>query len=229
MHAVRLDRAQSILGHVFTDRELLCQALTHPSASEEKDPSAYYERLEFLGDSVVGFIIAEEVYRRYPHLTEGGMTRIKTSVVSGATLTSVARSIGLEDVLILGESVIRAGMRGIASALENTYESLTAALYLDAGLEAAREWVLSTLGPLITDDAAHTPENPKSRLQELLQMRGVTPTYRILHHEGPPHQRTFTASVEADGTVLGQGCGATKKEAEAAAAEVALGSHPDSV
>ena len=218
----RLDLAESIIGHRFSDRALLRQALTHPSASEDKDPATYYERLEFLGDSVVGFLIAEEVYRRFPHLPEGGMTRIKTSVVSGATLTRVAQDLGLADVLILGQSVVRTGQRGMASALENCYEALTACLFLDAGLEATREWVLRTLGPLMVEGPALSPENPKSHLQEVLQMSGVTPVYRILGHDGPPHERTFTAVVDVAGRTLGEGTGSTKKEAEAAAAAKAL-------
>lgn len=218
----RLALAESILGHKFADRALLRQALTHPSASEDKDPSTYYERLEFLGDSVVGFLIAEEVYRRFPHLPEGGMTRIKTSLVSGSTLTRVAQDLGLADVLILGQSVVRTGQRGMSSALENCYEALTACLFLDAGLDAARAWVMRTLGPLIEETPAHSPENPKSRLQEVLQMSGVTPVYRILGHDGPPHERTFTAVVDVAGRPLGEGRGSTKKEAEAAAAAKAL-------
>ncbi len=218
----RLDIAERVIGHHFGDRDLLRQALTHPSASEDKDPSSYYERLEFLGDSVVGFLIAEEIFRRYPHLPEGGLTRIKTSVVAGATLSRVAEDLGLLDALILGESVIRTGRRGMASALENTFEALVAAVFLDAGIDTAREWILRCLGPLIDETQAHAPENPKSLLQETLQAKGVTPVYRILHHEGPPHERKFTALVEADGEILGEGTGATKKEAEATAAARAL-------
>lgn len=218
----RLELAESIVRHTFADRDLLRRALTHPSASEDTDPSSYYERLEFLGDSVVGFLIAEEVYRRFPHLPEGGMTRIKTSLVSGATLTRVAQDLGLADALILGQSFVRTGQRGMSSALENCFEALTACLFLDAGLDAAREWVLRTLGPLIEEAPAHSPENPKSELQEILQRHGATPVYRILGHDGPPHERTFTAVVEVEGKALGEGTGATKKEAEAAAADRAL-------
>ncbi len=219
----RLARAEKIVGHDFGDRQLLRAALTHPSAVEAKDPSLFYERLEFLGDSVVGLFIAEEAYRRYPDLPEGGLTRIKVSVVAGTVLAAVARELGLADVLIVGRSETGTGRRGLTSALENTYEALTAALYLDAGAEAARAWVLRTLGPLISEDAAGTPENPKSLLQETLQARGESPTYRIEVEQGPPHDREFTAVVEVNGKVLGQGVGRTKKEAEAQAAEAALG------
>lgn len=218
----RLALAEKILGRPFADRELLRRALTHPSAVEDRNPDAYYERLEFLGDSVLGLIIAEEVYRRYPEMPEGGMTRIKVSIVAGTVLAKVARELGLAEAIILGSSERGTGGRGMDSALENCFEALVAALYLDAGIGVAREWVLSTLGPLISEEAAEAPENPKSRLQELVQAHGDTPVYRILGHEGPPHERTFTAAVEVAGEVVGQGSGRSKKEAEAAAAQAAV-------
>jgi ribonuclease-3 len=220
--ADRLQRAEEIVGHVFSDRALLRSALTHPSAVESKDPSSYYERLEFLGDSVLGLFIAEEAFNRFPEMPEGGLTRIKVSLVAGVVLSQVAREFGLADVLILGESEKGTGKRGETSALENTYEALTAALYIDAGPEAAREWVMRTLGPRVSSDAAATPENPKSELQEVLQARGETPVYSIEGQQGPPHDRTFVALVAVGDSVLGRGVGRTKKEAEAHAAARAL-------
>lgn len=218
----RMERAEKIVGRVFADRELLLRALTHPSAVEAKDPSLYYERLEFLGDSILGCVIAEEIFRRYPNMPEGGMTRIKVSVVAGSVLSDVAEKLGLADVLVLGESEKGTGSRGLASALENTYEALIAALYLDAGMDAARAWVLATLGDRISEDAALSPENPKSALQEIVQARGGTVVYRIESSEGPPHERVFTSVVEVAGEQLGRGTGRSKKEAEAAAAQAAL-------
>ena len=212
----RLAIAERTLQHRFRDRGLLQVALTHPSAVEDKDPARYYERLEFLGDSIVGLLIAEEVYRRFPELDEGGMTRIKVSLVAGSTLASVAGELGLESAIIFGQSEKGTGRRGLTSALENVFEALTAALYLDAGLEAARAWIVSALGPLISQEAANSPENPKSLLQEMVQAQGAAPTYSLAGQTGPPHDRTFSAVVEVDGTVLGEGVGRTKKEAEAA-------------
>jgi ribonuclease III len=213
---------EKILGREFKDRELLRLALTHPSAVENGAVEGFYERLEFLGDSVLGFIIAEETFRRYPDMREGGMTRIKVSLVSGSVLSSVARKLGLADAIIVGDSERGTGGRGLTSALENAYEALTAALYLDAGIDVARQWVLSTLGPLITEDVATTPENPKSVLQELAQSRGKSPSYATISQEGPPHDRTFTVEVQIDGELLGSGTGRTKREAEAVAAAQAL-------
>ena len=218
----RLELAESILGRRFSDQELLRQALTHPSAMNDTNSECFYERLEFLGDSVLGFIIANEAYGRFPQMREGGMTRIKVSLVAGSVLSNVARDLGLADALIVGESERGTGGRGLTSALENTYEALTAALYLDGGIEAAREWVLRTLGPLITEAAADAPENPKSLLQEFVQDRGDNASYATIDTAGPPHDRTFTVAVRVAGEVLGKGQGRTKREAEAAAAAAAL-------
>jgi ribonuclease III len=217
----RMALAEKILGRTFTDRELLRLALTHPSAVEN-GVEGFYERLEFLGDSVLGFIISEEAFRRFPAMREGGMTRIKVSLVAGSVLSAVARDLGLADALIVGDSERGTGGRGLTSALENTYEALTAAIDLDAGLDVARQWVLTTLGPLITEDAASSPENPKSLLQEVVQAHGSSPVYETLSEEGPPHDRTFTVAVDVDGKRLGEGAGRTKREAEAMAAAAAL-------
>ena len=220
--AKRIELAESVLGHSFKDKDLVLRALTHPSAVEERDPDAYYERLEFLGDSIVGFLIAEELYRRFPSMDEGGLTRIRVSVVSRTALGRVAADLGLADAIVVGQSERGTGGRGLKSALGNVYEALAAALYLDAGIASARQWVLATLGPLISEDVAASLENPKSELQETLQARGETPVYRLISQEGPPHARTFTLEVEVAGKVMGSGSGRTKKEAEAAAAAAAL-------
>ena len=108
--------AEQATGHKFSDRELLRRALTHPSAVEDRDPDAYYERLEFLGDSILGFIVAEEIYRRFPDMPEGGMTRIRGSVVAGTVLGRVAADLGLADAIVFGESERGTGGRGMSSA-----------------------------------------------------------------------------------------------------------------
>jgi len=217
-----VDVATRITGDTFSDPELVRRAFTHPSAVENRDPDAYYERLEFLGDSVLGLIVSEEIYRRFPDMPEGGMTRIKVSVVSGTALARVAADLGLADAIIFGDSERGTGGRGLASALENVYEALTGALFLDGGIEVARTWVMETVGPLITEQTAESPENPKSALQEITQARGQAPIYRVISQEGPPHARMFTSIVEVGGKRLGRGTGHTKKEAEAAAAQAAL-------
>jgi len=221
-YADRIALAESALGHAFADKHLVLRALTHPSAVEERDPDAYYERLEFLGDSIVGFVIAEELYRRFPSMDEGGLTKVRVSVVSRAALGKAASELGLAEAIVVGQSELGTGKRGLKSALGNVYEALVAALYLDAGMDAAREWVLRTLGPRISEDVAVSLENPKSELQELLQARKQSPVYRLVSQDGPPHARTFTIEVTVAGEVAGTGSGHTKKVAEAEAARAAL-------
>jgi ribonuclease III len=221
-----IERAQKIVGHTFEDRSLLVAAITHPSALESGPVEKTYERLEFLGDSIVGAIVAARIYERFPRMDEGGMTRIKVSLVSGTMLSAVADQLGVADIIIFGGSETGTGKRGLGSALENVYEALTAALFLDAGIEEAQRWVSQTLGPQVAEQLAFEPENPKSSLQELLQVRHITPTYEVIDTQGPPHNRRFTAQALADGEVLGEGSGHSKKEAEAAAAEDALSRIP---
>lgn len=162
--------------------------------------------------------MAEEAFNRYHNVDEGGLTRIKIALVSGTSLAGVAEELGLSECIIFGSSEAGTGRRGLHSALENVYEALTAAIYLDGGLEAARAWVLDTLGPHLSEEHAFAPENPKSTLQELLQAHGAAPTYVIVGEDGPPHDRTFRAQASVNGAVLGSGEGRSKKEAEAAAA-----------
>lgn len=219
--ADRIALAERVLGHTFADRSLIARALTHPSAVEDT-PHESFERLEFLGDSVLGLLIADEIFARFPQMDEGGMTRIKISLVSGAVLREVAQEAGLGEAILYGESEIRTGGRGSASALEDVFEAVVAALYLDAGIEAAKTWVARTLMPLISEETAYAPVNPKGRLQEIVQAEGSAPVYRVTGHDGPPHDRVFTAVVEVDGRVLGQGSGRSKREAESIAAQAAL-------
>ena len=219
-----LDRAEEIVGHRFADRSLLRRALTHPSVMSDGsgEGDGVYERMEFLGDSILGFLIAEEAFQRFPEMREGGMTRIRVALIAGSVQSAVAKDLGLADVLILGKGERHTGGRGMASALENSYEALTAAIYLDAGLDEAREWMLRTMGPLITEETAAFPHNPKSALQELVQAHGKAPVYVQLGQSGPPHARTFSVAVQVDDEQLGEGSGRTKREAEAAAAAAAL-------
>lgn len=221
-HTQRLDKAQQILGHEFKDRSLLLAALTHPSAAEGHSISDSYERLEFLGDSILGAIVSYKAYHEYPKLDEGGLTRIKVSLVSGASLSEVAKELGLADVIFFGSSERGTGRRGLHSALENVYESLVAALYLDGGLQPAVQFVERTLIVRMSEDMAKEPENPKSVLQERLQEDGITPTYRLVETQGPPHDRTFVTQVFVGVQSIARGVGRTKKESESQAAKSAL-------
>ena len=218
----RLERAQGIIGHRFADVGLLDAALTHPSYAEEANGSVGYERLEFLGDAVLGLVVVEECYRRFPDLSEGVMTKIKIAVVSGNVLTASAEELGLAPLLLLGEGERRNANRGRASALENAFEAVVGAIYLDGGYEAARAFVLRTLGERIVPEIAVDEEHPKSALLELVQARGHIAVFNIESSEGPPHDRVFSASVSVDGKLLGTGSGRSKKEAEMNAAAAAL-------
>ena len=223
MHlAEKLALAEDILGHTFTDRNLLRSAITHPSAVEGEPVSACYERLEFLGDSILGSVVALALFRTYPDFDEGKLTRLKVSLVSGMTLSDVGLELGIDKIIVFGASETGTGARGLHSALENVYEAVVAALYLDAGLDAARMFVRRTLIPRMSVTLAREPENPKSALQEKLQEEGITPTYKLVETQGPPHDRTFVSQVFAGLNALASGMGRTKKEAESQAARSAL-------
>lgn len=221
-HTERLNKAEAILGHKFNDRNLLQTALTHPSAAEGHSIRDSYERLEFLGDSILGAIVSYCAYHTFPDLDEGGLTRIKVSLVSGASLSVVGKELGLSDVIFFGSSERGTGRRGLHSALENVYESLVAALYLDGGIDAAVAFVERTLIVRMSEDMAKEPENPKSVLQERLQEDGITPTYRLVETQGPPHDRTFVTQVFVGMKSIARGVGRTKKESESQAAKSAL-------
>ena len=218
----KLARAQEILDYRFDSEHLLLSAITHPSATEGKSVKYSYERLEFLGDSILGAIVATIAFDRFHDLDEGGLTRIKVALVSGASLSDVADRLGFADVIVFGSSETGTGKRGLHSALENVYEAVVAALFLDGGIEAAEGFVRATLIPRMSADMAREPENPKSALQEKLQEDGITPTYRLVETQGPPHNRTFITQVFVGVQSLAKGVGRTKKESESHAAESAL-------
>ena len=218
----KLELAQGILGYQFKDEGILLPAITHPSAVEGKPVKCSYERLEFLGDSILGAIVADAAFHEYRNLDEGGLTRIKVSLVSGASLARVAEQLGFADAIIFGMSERGTGRRGLHSALENVYEAVVAALYLDGGIEPARAFVTRTLIEHMSESMAREPENPKSVLQEKLQEEGITPTYKLIETQGPPHDRTFVTQVFAGVQALARGVGRTKKESESSAANSAL-------
>ena len=218
----KLALAQEILKYDFQTEAYLLSAITHPSAVEGKPARYSYERLEFLGDSILGAIVADAAFHQFPDLDEGGLTRIKVSLVSGDSLAKVAEELGFADFIIFGQSEQGTGKRGLHSALENVFEAVVAALYLDGGIEAARGFLETTLIQHMDVSMAAEPENPKSVLQEKLQEDGITPTYKLVETQGPPHDRTFVTQVFAGMRALASGMGRTKKESESQAAESAL-------
>lgn len=219
----RLARAEEALGHAFRDRSLLTTALTHPSYAAEHVDADTYDRMEFLGDAVVGFVVSEYLYTAYPHSPEGELTLRKHFAVAGQSLAESGERLGLADFVLMGAGAEAAGDRRRASVLENTVEAVIGALFLDAGIDAARSFIVRVLGWRL--DAPHVPDiDSKGTLQQWTQAEdGSLPEYRITAVEGPVHERTFTAEVSVGGVVLGSGSGATKQAAEKAAAAVALG------
>ena len=183
----KLERAEEILGYTFKEKQFILSAITHPSATEGRSVRYSYERLEFLGDSVLGAIVADAAFERFHELDEGGLTRIKVALVSGASLSDVASGLGFADIIVFGSSETGTGKRGLHSALENVYEAVVAALYLDGGTDVARDFIYRTLIPRMSEELALEPENPKSALQEKLQEDGITPTYKLVETQGPPH------------------------------------------
>lgn len=217
-----IQRAEELLEHRFSDKALIEAAITHPSAVMDHSGGANYERLEFLGDSLLGAIVARRAFDAYPKANEGKLTRLKMALVSGSTLSELAYQLGLADVIVLGSSELGTGGRGVHSALENVYEAIVAALFLDGGPEVAEAFVDRTLIPLMNEGLMKRCASPKSLLQERLQTRGLKPSYHLVGQEGPPHDRDFFAEVRVGQKVLGRGQGRSKKEAESEAATEAL-------
>jgi ribonuclease-3 len=219
----RISAVEKIVDHRFSDTQLITSAITHPSAVEGQPVSASYERLEFLGDSILGAMVASDLFARFPQMDEGELTRLKISLVSGATLSEVSQELGIGPLIVFGESEKGTGSRGMHSALENVYESVVGALYLDAGYEKTHEFVQRTLSPYMVPERALRPISPKSRLQEVTQRDyKCAPEYKLVGEEGPAHLPTFTSVVFVDGARMGRGTGSSKKESESAAALDAL-------
>lgn len=221
MDATLRHAAESAIGHVFADPSLLGRALTHASMAEQRLHSN--ERLEFLGDAVLGLVVCDLVYRQYPHLLEGEMTKIKSLAVSRQTCAEIAQRLGLERLLILGK-----GMQGpgpIPSSLAAAaLEALVGAVFLDAGFEAAQR-VIRPLVIGVVEQAARSghQHNFKSVLQQHAQQTiNQTPCYRILDEQGPDHAKAFKIAVEIGARRFEPCWGQSKKKAEQEAALMAL-------
>ena len=202
------------------DPDLLSLALTHRSFAYENGGLPTNERLEFLGDSVLGIVVTETLYRDFPEWSEGQLAKLRAAVVNAQALAEVARGLELGRHLRLGRGEETAGGRDKESILADTLEALLGAVYLDNGLERAREVVLRLIGPVIARGVElGAGRDWKTSLQEIAAAsgRGV-PEYRV-RHEGPDHAREFSAQVVLDDEVVGEGVGRSKKAAEQQAAE----------
>ena len=215
------------LGYRFRDRDLLESALTHRSRANEDETGVVTdnESLEFLGDSVLGFLIAETLFRVFPDFDEGQKSKIKASLVSTTTLARFAGRLNLGDYLVLGRGEEKTGGRRKRALLADGYEALIAAIYLDGGIEAARAFIARQFGPAI--EAARQPAfsegDHKSRLQEYLQAQErALPEYHVVAESGPDHRKVFEVDVSVNGEVIASAGGRSKKEAEQAAAKLAL-------
>ncbi len=220
----RLERA---LGYSFEDPALLLTALTHRSHSHEQEGErrADYERLEFLGDALLGFVVAEWLFEDDPLNREGVLSRRRQSVVRAATLARISRRLGLGQAIRLGRGEELSGGRLKPALLADLFEAVLAAVYLDGGIEPARAFVLRHLGPELRRirEENETADDYKTKLQEELQARlQRTPRYRIVSTSGPAHALEFEVEVLMDDDVLGRGTGSNRKQAEQAAARAAF-------
>ena len=208
---------------VDIDPELLVVALTHRSYAYEHPGSEHSERLEFLGDSVLGLAVTVMLFRRFPDISEGDLARRRASLVSTLALAEIARRIGLGAWIRLGRGETLTGGDDKSSILADTLEAVIGAAYLSAGPDEARDLVLRLVEPLMEDpDRFGIAMDPKTFLQELSVERGVSaPKYQVVG-TGPDHARSFTATVEVGGEVVGEGHGTSKKAAESAAAIAAI-------
>jgi ribonuclease-3 len=218
---------QHAIGYRFRDRGLVEHAMTHTSRANEDMSGGVRdnESLEFLGDAVLGFVIADVLFNEFPESDEGQKSKLKAMLVSTTTLARQAERLSLGDHLLLGRGEEKSGGRQKQALLADGYEALIAAIYLDGGVEHARAFIVREFAPLIADARRDglAAQDYKSALQELLQGRSrALPDYRVIGTLGPDHQKLFQVQVVVDGEPLAEATGSSKKEAEQEAARAAL-------
>jgi ribonuclease-3 len=213
------------LRYQFADIGLLLLALTHPSVAHEGvRTTRHNQRLEFLGDAVLGLVLTGELYNKFPEVSEGPLTKARAKMINRRTLADQARRIGLQNYLILSKGEEANCGRGRASALADGFEALVGAIFLDGGFGAAQTFVLGSFHEAFGGlTSIPTLENPKGELQEFLQASSTqAPQYEVVCMSGPEHDRVFECVVRHDGKELGRGSGKSKKDAESEAALTAL-------
>ena len=215
---------ESYIGHIFKDKELLKTALTHSSYANEKH-TRNNERLEFLGDSVLSIIISDYIFHKMKNVNEGDLSKFRATLVCEASLAEVAKKISLSELVFLGRGEEKTGGRHRPSVISDAFEAVLGAIYLDSGLETAREWVLGLMTDrieLVLSGGLYS--DYKTTLQELVQRDGRSAvTYKTISEDGSEHNRRFTVQVEINGKPRGTASGRSKKEAEQKAAEQLLG------
>lgn len=216
-----LKKLEETIGYKFKDRNLLELAMTHCSLSADRE--ATYERMEFLGDAVVGLVIAEHLYNSQNNYSEGEMTDIKSNVVSRTSLMYAGRRLNLDEFLQVDSGLANSSSL-TGSLTSDAYEAIAGAVFLDSDFETARSFVVATLEKeLVNAEEKSCFTGSKSKLQERLQAAGRDePAYRIVEISGPAHNRRFKAEVYSNGVMAGEGWGRTKKDAEKKAAKEAL-------
>ncbi len=211
---------ETVIGYKFKNKKLLKEALSHKSYSVEHGLKAHNERLEFLGDSILGLIVSYYLFDKYPEEDEGYLSKIKSYVVSKPSLTKWARVINLGEYIHLGIGETQSGGKKRSSILSNAIEAVIGAIYIDGGIQPATDFVI---GWLSKQSFENEHRDYKSELQEIIQKRFKTPPdYEVLSTKGPEHAKIFTIKVKLKKKVLGIGTGKNKKEAEQEAAKSAF-------
>ena len=220
-----LSALQKKLGYQFRDENLLRLALTHPSLAHESGvPTPHNQRLEFLGDAILGAVLSQQLYEKFANADEGLLTKSRAKMVNATSLAAHGRELGLGAWLILSRGEENTGGRARPSILADAFEAVLGAIFLDGGFATAREFILREFANDFAElDLPAGIDNPKGELQELLQSRSpAAPVYQLISAEGPDHDRNFVCAVLHDGAELARGAGKTKKAAETAAAVAAL-------
>ncbi|MBP3463248.1 MAG: ribonuclease III [Clostridia bacterium] len=217
-----LNMCENNIGYTFSDKNLLKEALTHTSYAYENHVKSN-ERLEYLGDSILEFVISEYLFLEYKKLSEGEMTKVRANVVCEDSLFEIAKKHNFSDFLYLGKSE-KHSQNSKKAIMADSVEAVIAAIYLDSNLENSRKFILDNLVDTINIATKHVGmKDYKTVLQEKLQINGeVKIQYNVLREEGPDHDKTFIVEVSCDGKVLAEGKGKNKKNAEMEAARIAL-------
>ena len=219
-----LTQLEEKLGYQFKNRQLLSTAVTHSSyANESKGRAECNERLEFLGDSVLGFVVADYLFRNHPEMPEGNLTKTRAALVCEKALSGFAAQIGLGDFLLLSNGEKHSGGRTRPSILADAFEAVIAAIYLDSGIEQARKFILRFVVPAVRSQKQNTFKDYKTQLQEIIQQNPEEQlSYALVGESGPDHKKHFVVEVRLNNNVIGKGGGKSKKEAEQQAAREAL-------